>query len=65
MSRKTAPSTRSKYEIADAILRVPVTPSPQAAFFLWCPVEDGEAAAVKLWQETGVRVLPGAFSPAR
>ena len=34
---------------------------PEGGFFLWLPVEDGEAAALKLWQETGVRVLPGAF----
>lgn len=34
---------------------------PDGGFFLWLPVEDGEAAAVKLWQETGVRVLPGAY----
>ncbi|WP_323007286.1 aminotransferase class I/II-fold pyridoxal phosphate-dependent enzyme [Pseudorhodobacter sp.] len=34
---------------------------PQAGFFLWLPVQDGEAAAVKLWRETGVRVLPGAY----
>ena len=33
----------------------------QAGFFLWLPVEDGEAAALKLWTETGVRVLPGLF----
>ncbi len=30
-------------------------------FFLWLPVGDGEAAALKLWRETGVRVLPGAY----
>ena len=35
---------------------------PEAGFFLWLPVEDGEQAALKLWQETGVRVLPGAPS---
>lgn len=35
--------------------------SPEAGFFLWLPVEDGEAAALKLWQETGVRVLPGSY----
>ena len=35
--------------------------SPEAGFFLWLPVDDGEAAALKLWQETGVRVLPGAY----
>lgn len=34
---------------------------PEAGFFLWLPVEDGEEAAVKLWRETGVRVLPGAY----
>lgn len=34
---------------------------PGGGFFLWLPVEDGEAAALKLWQRTGVRVLPGAY----
>lgn len=34
---------------------------PEGGFFLWLPVEDGEAAALKLWTETGVRVLPGAY----
>lgn len=34
---------------------------PEGGFFLWLPVENGEDAAVKLWTETGVRVLPGAF----
>ncbi len=34
---------------------------PDGGFFLWLPVEDGEAAALKLWRETGVRVLPGAY----
>ena len=34
---------------------------PEGGFFLWLPVEDGEAATVKLWRETGVRVLPGAY----
>ncbi|MFP7570935.1 aminotransferase class I/II-fold pyridoxal phosphate-dependent enzyme [Marivita sp. S2033] len=51
-----------KFALADRILgNVPGYRSPQAGFFLWLPVEDGEAAAVKLWTETGVRVLPGAF----
>jgi aspartate/methionine/tyrosine aminotransferase len=35
--------------------------SPEAGFFLWLPVEDGEAATLRLWKETGVRVLPGAY----
>ena len=38
---------------------------PEGGFFLWLPVPDsvgdGEAAALKLWQQTGVRVLPGAY----
>ena len=34
---------------------------PEGGFFLWLPVADGEAAAVKAWTETGVRVLPGAY----
>ena len=36
---------------------------PQAGFFLWLPVPvpDGEAAALRLWREGGVRVLPGAY----
>ena len=34
---------------------------PEAGFFLWLPVTDGEEAAMKLWLETGVRVLPGAY----
>jgi aspartate/methionine/tyrosine aminotransferase len=35
--------------------------APAGGFFLWMPVEDGEAAALKLWTRTGVRVLPGAY----
>lgn len=35
--------------------------APGGGFFLWLPVEDGEAAALTLWQRTGVRVLPGAY----
>ena len=51
-----------KYALADRIFgNVPGYLPPQAGFFLWLPVEDGEAAALKLWQETGVRVLPGAY----
>jgi len=51
-----------KYEMADRIFaNVPGCAAPQAGFFLWLPVEDGEAAALKLWQTTGVRVLPGAY----
>ncbi|MDW4498350.1 aminotransferase class I/II-fold pyridoxal phosphate-dependent enzyme [Sulfitobacter sp. D35] len=51
-----------KYEIADRVFgNVAGYESPQAGFFLWLPVEDDEAAALKLWRETGVRVLPGGY----
>jgi aspartate/methionine/tyrosine aminotransferase len=53
---------REKFDIADAVFTgVNSYASPEAGFFLWLPVEDGEQAALKLWQETGVRVLPGAY----
>ena len=51
-----------KFEMADEIFAgVPGYNSPKAGFFLWIDVGDGEAAALKLWQDTGVRVLPGAY----
>jgi aspartate/methionine/tyrosine aminotransferase len=51
-----------KFDLADRVLAgVPGYAAPQAGFFLWLPVPDGEAATVKLWRETGVRVLPGAY----
>ncbi len=51
-----------KYQIADRILgNVAGYESPKAGFFLWLPVDDDEAAALKLWKQTGVRVLPGSY----
>ncbi len=51
-----------KFELADAILGdLPGYVPPRAGFFLWLPVGDGEAAALALYRETGVRVLPGAY----
>ena len=53
---------QEKFAIVDSILGdVPGYVSPEAGFFLWLPVEDGEVAALKLWKKTGVRVLPGAY----
>ncbi len=37
---------------------------PAGGFFLWLDVGDGEAAAVKLWRQAGIRVLPGAYLAA-
>lgn len=51
-----------KFRIADQVFSgLQGYRTPEGGFFLWLPVEDGEAAALKLWRETGVRVLPGAY----
>ena len=51
-----------KFALADQIFDgVQGYQAPQAGFFLWLPVQDGEDATVRLWRETGVRVLPGAY----
>jgi aspartate/methionine/tyrosine aminotransferase len=49
-----------KYAVAEEILGE-VTDVPRAGFFLWLDVGDGEEAALRLWRETGVRVLPGGY----
>jgi aspartate/methionine/tyrosine aminotransferase len=53
---------REKYALADRVM-APVQGyrPPEGGFFLWLPVENGEAAALRLWTQTGVRVLPGAY----
>jgi len=52
----------AKYDIANDVFDgIEGCGAPKAGFFLWLPVEDGEAATVKLWKETGVRVLPGEY----
>lgn len=51
-----------KFRIADQIFAgIQGYKAPDGGFFLWLPVDDGEATALKLWRETGVRVLPGAY----
>lgn len=53
---------RAKYRLADELFgEVPDYASCGAGFFLWLRVGDGEAAALKLWREAGLRVLPGAY----
>jgi len=53
---------KQKFEAADAVFQgMDDYMPPQAGFFLWLPVEDSEAATLKLWTETGVRVLPGKY----
>ncbi|CUH79314.1 LL-diaminopimelate aminotransferase [Tritonibacter multivorans] len=53
---------QEKYRIADEVFAgLNGYMAPEAGFFLWLPVEDGEAATTKLWTETGIKVLPGAY----
>ena len=57
---------RAKYEVADSVLAdVPGYESVKAGFFVWLPVKNGEEAALRIWRETGVRVLPGAYLSRR
>ena len=53
---------QAKFTEADRVLNgVPGYKGPEGGFFLWLPVADGEQAALDLWTETGIRVLPGAY----
>ncbi|MEO0386552.1 MAG: aminotransferase class I/II-fold pyridoxal phosphate-dependent enzyme [Pseudomonadota bacterium] len=53
---------REKFDLADQILgNLPGYTAPEAGFFLWLRVPDGEAATQKLWRDAGVKVLPGAY----
>ena len=53
---------QEKFELADDVFaHIDAITLPDAGFFLWLPVENDEAAALKLWQKSGVRVLPGSY----
>lgn len=53
---------QEKFRIADKVfVGLQGYQGPEGGFFLWLPVDDGEEAAIKVWRETGVRVLPGAY----
>ncbi|MEO1561970.1 MAG: aminotransferase class I/II-fold pyridoxal phosphate-dependent enzyme [Pseudomonadota bacterium] len=51
-----------KYKMAQDIFasQADVT-IPEAGFFLWLPVPNGEDETIKIWRETGIRVLPGSY----
>ena len=52
----------AKFNAADQIFAgIQGYQAPAGGFFLWLPVADGEAAALNLWQRTGVKVLPGSY----
>ena len=51
-----------KFDAADEILgNAYGYVRPEGGFFLWLDVGDGEAAALRLWREAGVKVLPGKY----
>lgn len=53
---------REKLDFADQLFSgVQGFEAPEAGFFLWLPVSNGEEATKKLWSETGVKTLPGAY----
>jgi N-succinyldiaminopimelate aminotransferase len=53
---------RAKFDLADRVLgnRLGYC-RPAGGFYLWLDVEDGEAAAKRLWTEEALRVMPGAY----
>lgn len=53
---------RRKFDIAESILQGKLGfYRPQGGFLLWLDAGDGEAAALRLWREAAVRVLPGPY----
>jgi len=54
---------RRKFDIAEATLAGRYGfYRPEGGFFLWLEVGDGEAAALRLWRDAAVRVLPGGYT---
>jgi N-succinyldiaminopimelate aminotransferase len=54
---------RRKFDIAEAALAGRFGfYRPAGGFFLWLDVEDGEQAALRLWRDAAVRVLPGGYT---
>ncbi|MBT5048920.1 MAG: aminotransferase class I/II-fold pyridoxal phosphate-dependent enzyme [Rhodospirillaceae bacterium] len=53
---------RQKFDLADKFLTGRYGYyRPAGGFYLWLDVEDGEAAALRLWQEAAMRVIPGIY----
>lgn len=53
---------RAKVDIAERLLGgLPGFSRPAGGFFLWLDVGDGERAAVELWRQAKIRVLPGKY----
>lgn len=53
---------RRKYDIADRLFAGRYGYyRPAGGFYLWLAVGDGEAVALRLWREAGIKVLPGGY----
>jgi aspartate/methionine/tyrosine aminotransferase len=51
-----------KFALADDIFGdIAEYTSPEGGFFLWLACQNGEEAALELWKEDGIRVLPGRY----
>lgn len=56
---------RETWRLTDSIMsELPGYRRPEAGFFLWLPVDDGEAVVKKLWREVAVLAMPGAYLAA-
>ncbi|MCA8930821.1 MAG: aminotransferase class I/II-fold pyridoxal phosphate-dependent enzyme [Rhodospirillaceae bacterium] len=53
---------RAKFDMLDRVFAgLPHYRRPQAGFFVWLDVGDGEAVTRRLWAEAGVKALPGGY----
>lgn len=53
---------RAKFDAAEHILAGRLGYyRPGGGFYLWLNVDDGERAAKRLWQDAGIRVVPGRY----
>jgi N-succinyldiaminopimelate aminotransferase len=53
---------RAKYDIAERVLNGRFGfYRPAGGFYLWLDVGNGEAATKRLWNEAGIKALPGAY----
>ncbi|MCY4183868.1 MAG: aminotransferase class I/II-fold pyridoxal phosphate-dependent enzyme [Rhodobacteraceae bacterium] len=53
---------QAKYKLADRIFDgFEGYNPPEAGFFLWLDVEDGEQITRRLWKQRGVKVVPGSY----
>jgi aspartate/methionine/tyrosine aminotransferase len=56
---------RAKFDVAERALAGQLGfYRPEGGFFLWLEVGDGVTAAVRLWREAGIKVLPGGYLSA-